>query len=315
MAQNIVQFQKGLSLPEFMKLYGNESQCANVIEKIKWPQGFICPLCEHHSFCFIKSRKRYQCNRCSHQTSLTANTIFHSTNLPLTTWLLAIYFLSQSKNGISALELKRQLGVQYKTAWKIKHKLAQVMLEKDESFRLSGRIELDDSYLGGERRGGKRGRGSENKQPFVAAVETTVDCKPIRVKFTLVNRFQKKVIKKWAKQHLTPNSDVITDGYYCFRAVTEAGCNHFPIVVGKERKSIEIKPFNWVNTMLGNLKRSISGTYHAARNGYAQRYLAEFQYRINRRFDLRNIALLLINDAVHTPPMPEKLLRMTANCT
>ena len=95
-----------------------------------------------------------------------------ATKLPLRKWFLSMYLMTQSKNAISSLELKRQLGVSYKTAWMMKHKLLEVMVQREAPRTLEGRVEIDDAYLGGERTGGKRGRGSENKVPFVAAVET-----------------------------------------------------------------------------------------------------------------------------------------------
>jgi ISXO2 transposase-like protein len=107
------------------------------------------------------------------QTSPIAGTIFASTKLPLRTWFRAMYHMTQSKQGISSIELGRRLGVTQTTAWTVKHKLKQVMMERDAGKRLTGRIEIDDVYLGGERRGGKRGRGAPGKTPFVAAVETT----------------------------------------------------------------------------------------------------------------------------------------------
>ncbi len=127
----------------------------------------MCPDCGNNTGCQL-SRGLYQCHRCHHQTSLTAGTIFHGTHLPLTTWCLAIYLLTQRKSGLSALQLSREPGVAYNTAWKLKHKLLQVMHERNQGERLSGRIEIDDAYLGDERPG-KRGRGAEHKFPFVAA--------------------------------------------------------------------------------------------------------------------------------------------------
>ena len=139
----------------------------------RWPSGFVCPVCagEHHSV--VKTRALYQCTACRRQTSVIAGTIFAATKVPLCTWFRAMYHLTQSKGGISSIELGRRLGVTQTTAWKIKHKLMQAMMERDATKRLTGRIEIDDAYLGGERNGGKRGRGSPGKTPIVAAVETT----------------------------------------------------------------------------------------------------------------------------------------------
>ena len=133
MAKNMVQFQKGMSIPEFMDNYGTEQQCRDTLFKLRWPNGFVCPRCDNKTYCEIKKKRRLQCNRCRHQTSLIAGTIFQSTHLPLRKWFLTIFLLTQSKNGISALELCRQLGVSYNAAWLTKHKLMQVMLENNDS--------------------------------------------------------------------------------------------------------------------------------------------------------------------------------------
>ena len=113
------------------------------------------------------------------QVGLTAGTVFHWTKLPLTTWFLAIYHLTQSKGGMSSVELARRLGTRQPTAWLIKHKLMAAMAAREaEKPKLTGRVEVDDAYLGGQRSGGKRGRGAAGKTPFVAAVETTAERKP-----------------------------------------------------------------------------------------------------------------------------------------
>jgi len=310
MAKNKVQFQKGISLSEFIKDYGSEEQCFESLSGWRWPDGFRCALCDHDKYCQLKNRKLYQCNLCHHQTSITAGTIFASTKLPLTTWFLGIYFITQDKKGISALSLHRHLGISYNAAWRMKQKLMQVMMERDQNKPLSGFIELDDAYLGGERTGGKRGRGAEGKTPFIAAVETTNGGHPVRIKLNVVKGFRSAAIASWSQQHLAADSIVISDGLACFNAVTAAGCQHDKIVCGGGRSSVEEPEFYWVNTVLGNLKSALRSTYHSLKPKYAQRYLAEFQYRFNRRFDLKELIPRLAYVCLRTPPMPEKLLKL-----
>src|SRR5215213_1699934 len=156
MARNKVQFQKGLSEGRFDDLYGTEQRCRDAVFGWRWPGGFVCPVCGGREHSLLKIRALYQCTACRRQTSLIAGTIFAATKLPLRTWFRAIYHLTQSKQGISSIELGRRLGVTQTAAWTLKHKLAQVMLERDADTQLTGRVELDDAYLGGERSGGKR---------------------------------------------------------------------------------------------------------------------------------------------------------------
>jgi len=317
MAMNRIQFQPGLSMPEFLKLFGTESQCEQALERVRWPIGFRCARCDHEAHCVLRggTHKVFQCNACRYQSSLTAGTVFQGTKLALTVWFLAIYLISQAKTGLSALALKRHLGVSYPTAWLIHHKLMQAMAVREEHYVLEGHVQVDDAYLGGERSGGKVGRGSENKVPFVAAVSLSDDGHPLRTKLTPVPGFTLKAIAQWATDHLAPGSTVFSDGLACFSAVTEASCTHQPTVVAG-RKPKDLPEFQWINTVLGNLKTSLSGSYHAFDFGkYAARYLAAFAYRFNRRFDLKSLHTRLLIAAVGCGPHPQRLLRLAeAHC-
>ena len=284
MARNPVQFQKGVSLNEFLSLYGTEQQCFDALYQWRWPSGFVCPNCGHNRSCQLTTHKLQQCYRCHRQTSITAGTIFEATKLPLTVWFQAIYFMTQDKKGASAMKLHRLLGISYNAAWRMRHKLMQVMME--------------------------RGREAPGKTPFVAAVETNEQGHPLRVKLTVVEGFRTAEIVSWAHQHLGTGTRVVSDGLACFNGVTAAGCVHEPIVVGSGKAAVERPEFRWVNTILGNVKNALRGTYHAVRPKYAQRYLAEFEYRFNRRFDLPEIIPRLVYIALRTPPMPERLLKL-----
>ena len=310
MARNPVQFQKGISLNEFLSLYGTEDQCFDALYRWRWPNGFLCPHCGHDKGCQLTSRKLQQCNQCHRQTSVTAGTLFDSTKLALTVWCRAIDLITQDKKGISAMTLHRHLGISYNAAWRMKHTLMQGMMERDREHLLSGWVELDDAYLGGERSGGKRGRGAPAKTPFVVAVETHEKGHPLRMKLTVVEGFRTREIAAWAHRHLGAGTSVVSDGLACFHGVTAAGCAHDRMVVGSGRASVERPEFRWVNTMLGNIKSALRGTYHAIRPKYAQRYLSEFEYRFNRRFDLPDIIPRLAYVALRTPPMPERLLKL-----
>jgi hypothetical protein len=208
---------------------------------------------------------------------VTCGTILQATKLPLTTWFLGMHLLTQAKNNVSALELKRHRGVRYKTAWLLKHKLMQVMSEREAARRLDGRVEIDDAYLGGELPGGKRGRGSENKVSFLAAVQTTDDGRPLFVCLKKL-ALTKKAVAAWAKTSLAASARVVSDGLGCFTAITQVGATHERTVTGGGAASAKMETFKAINTFLGNLKTAYSGTYHAFDfSKYADRYLAEVQ--------------------------------------
>jgi len=168
---------------------------------------------------------------------VTAGTIFHSTKLPLTVWFLAIYHLSQSKGGISSVELGRRLGVRQGTAWNLKQKLMQAMLLREATKpKFDGRVEIDDAYLGGQR-SGKRGRGAAGKTPFVAAVETTADKKPRRLRLKVVKGFRKQEIAKLAKANIAAGTKVESDALSCWSPRRAASTARSKQVQAKKRQA------------------------------------------------------------------------------
>jgi hypothetical protein len=225
-----------------------------------------------------------------------------------------MFFIVTTKTGISDLELMRKIGKPNTTTRRIRDKIQQVMHVREQATMLSGKVQIDDAYLGGEHQGGKRGRGSENKAPFIAAVQVNDDGKPVYAKFSPVQAFSREAVTAWAKQSLVKGTVVVSDGLECFLGVVDAGCDHERIVVGKGRKSTSMECFKWINTILGNLKTSMSGSYHAIdpkRNSH--RYFAEHQYMFNRRFDLPSILPRLLYACARSGSWTEADLRLAAD--
>src|SRR3954471_17505458 len=141
---------KGLSEVAFRERFGTEEACRTALYEMRWREGLTCPACGGRGFCALRTRKVFQCNRCKKQLSLTPGTVSQDGKLPLTTWFAAVYHLTQGKNGISSIELARRLGVRQPTAWLVKHKLMRAMAAREAAKpKLSGRVEMDDAYLGG----------------------------------------------------------------------------------------------------------------------------------------------------------------------
>jgi len=190
----------------------------------------------------------------------------------------------------------------------------QAMQEREGQYHLQGIIHVDDAYFGGEINGGKAGRGSENKVPFVAAIELNDEGRPIRIKMDRVGGFTSDAIKAWARKRVEPGSVVFSDGLACFRATADAGCVHVPEIMGG-RKPKDVPNFQWLNTIIGNVKTGLCGTYHAFNfKKYGDRYLAEVAYRFNRRFDLKGLLQRLLNACIDCRPKPERLLRSEELC-
>ena len=308
MPRNKVQFQKGLSFIEFCQRYGTEEQCHAELVAMRWPNGFVCAKCGGSKHSYSRERRVFQCSACRKQTSGRAGTIFHKSSTPLTKWFLAMHLVTSAKNDVSSLELSRQIGVKWDTAWLIKQKLMEVMRARNSIYRLGGNVQIDDAYLGGERRAkpGKTGRSAEGKLPFVIAVETR-EGKPIYTQLRRVPDFTQpdftqKALENYAAANLKPGTWVMSDGLTCFPGVKEAGMKHLPIVTGKGRPTHPF--FTWVNIGLGNLKSSIVGTCRSFDSQHADRYLASYEWRFNRRFDLAKNIERLARVAVATAPRP-----------
>jgi hypothetical protein len=199
--------------------------------------------------------------------------------------------------------------VDYDTAWLLHNKIMRAMSEREESYVLLGKIQMDDVYLGGERPGGKPGRGSENKVPIVAAVSLDQAGNPIHVKVAKVETFSFAGIADWAQDTMARGCEVTTDGLACFRAVAEVGCIHQPVVVNGCHPK-DLPDFRWINSVISNLKTSFSRTFYVLNfEKYADRYLGAFCYRFNRRFNLEEVTGKILRAICNCTARPERLLR------
>ena len=199
MPRNRVQHQKGLSDDAFERLYPDEEACRKAWFAWRWPEGFKCPRCAGSTYCEIRGRQLLQCRKCRYQTSLIAGTVLQGTKLPMRVWFRAMHLLAQGKKGLSNIELGRRLGISTNAAWRVQHKLMQAMIERDRRYKLGAsgpRIEIDDAYIGGERTGEGSGRGRRGHTPFVIAVETTAQGRPLYARLQVFRGFQTAETKR-----------------------------------------------------------------------------------------------------------------------
>ena len=213
--------------------------------------------------------------------------------------------------GMSALQLMRDLGVSYRSAWLLKHKLMQVMLGEDRERKLDTLVQIDDVFVGGERCGGGVGRVAPNKVLVVAAVQITGKGKALLTRLGVVPNWRQPTIARWAVKALAVGTHGVSDGLATFAAVKDVGFTHEPIVHGNGKAGVQHPRFLAVNTTLGNLKTWMASTFKGFKlSHYTQRYLAEFQYRFNRRFDLTTISTTLLADAARCKPWRQASLRV-----
>lgn len=314
MARNKVQFQRGLSAAKFQRLYGTEDLCHAALVRMRWPDGFVCPKCNGRAHAYLKPRRLFQCRACRMQTSVRAGTIFHKSRTPLTKWFLAMHLITSAKNDVASLELSRQLDVKWDTAWLMKQKLLEVMVQRNSIYKLEGDVQIDDAYQGGEQPAlpGNTGRGARGKVPFVLAVQTR-DGRPIFAQMRVVPGFTKEAIRNYAEASIEPGARVLSDGLGCWNGLAEAGMKHEPKVTGGGRP--RMGEFKWVNTALGNIKSAIVGTCRSCDIQHTPRYLAAYEWRFNRRFDLGQNLERLARVAVTIAPQPYRKLASVRQAT
>lgn len=268
--------KKAMSFAQFLKRFPDDKACAKYLYNVKWPEGFVCPVCGHRHGHELSRPGRYQCVKCRHQTSLTANTVMHRTHLPLTKWFWAIYLVACDKRGISALSLAGRISVSYETAWYLLKRIRMAMETRDAHYTLAGIIEFDDSYFGAKIKG-KEGRGAGNQSVFVAVGKDNAG-HPQYLKMLTTPNIRIPSVQKFVDGNLATGSIVETDGYRSYRKPLSENYIH-----QAEDFSPDSEHLKWLHRIIGNAKAFINGTYHGTSTKHLQMYLSEYCYRFNRR--------------------------------
>ncbi len=289
---------EAMNLLQWQERFGSEEACAEALKQQRWPNGFQCPKCGHDHGQWVATRKIYQCGRCRHQTSVTAGTLFHSTNLPLVQWFLAIYLMVCDKGGISALRLSKQIGVSWITAHRMLRKMRHAMADRDSIYRLGGLVEVDDAFVGGRRSGGKCGRGAEGKTPILVAVEGR-DKKAGFIAMETTSSVSSENVRQFVKRHLLPQQPTHTDGLLALRVLGETQQHEGRVTPA----ALVDEWLPWVHIAIGNLKAYLLGTFHGVTGKYLQEYLDEFVYRFNRRFWEPELPMRLLNACMDHMPV------------
>jgi|TARA_B100001971_G_C18137404_1_gene508432 transposase-like protein len=263
---------------EFEQWFGTEEACRDYLWQVRYPEGFACPRCAGTKVWHMSSGS-YWCRNCEYQMSVTAGTIFQGTRKPLRVWFCAMWYVVSQKQGVSALGLQRVLGLgSYRTAWTWMHKLRVAMVRPGRD-RLSGRIEVDETYVGGER-SGKRGRGAEGKTLVVVAAQQ--DQQRIgRIRLRCVPDASGESLQRAVAEAVEPGSTVRTDGWGGYNGVSALGYVHDVV-----RKSADVGQnlLPLANRVASLLKRWLLGTHQGAvRASHLDYYLDEFTFRFNRR--------------------------------
>ena len=289
---------------EFDLRFCGEQSCLDYLFQLRWPGGFVCPCCGHTDF-WRSARGLYVCCKCEHQQSVTAGTIFHGSKKPLTVWFKALWWFSTRKSGISAVCLQGLLGLgSYDTAWRWLQKLRTCTIFPDRE-KLSGNIEADEFYLGGEQ-GGKRGRGADHKCKVAVAIERK-GRKLGRLRMQVISRCSADELVPFAKVNIAKGSCIVTDGWQGYSGLEEAGYIHRKILQSQTDDKESVLP--GVHLIASLFKRVILGTFQGRfGDQYLQRLLDEYVFRFNRRTtkSVGKRFWRIVQQAVASPPITNK---------
>jgi transposase-like protein len=295
------------NLAQFENRFASEESCREYLFRLRWPDGFQCPRCGHNSAWPI-SATLFQCAGCNYQLSVIAGTIFQDTHRPLTIWFRAIWWLTGQKNGASALGLQRILGLgSYRTAWAWLHKLRRAMVTPGRE-RLSGTVEVDETYIGGEKPG-KRGRGAVGKALVLIATEVK-EGRIGRIRLCSIPNASAEILERAILEAVELGSTIRTDDWSGYSQISRLGFSHDVV---KDKTNIGKNLLPECHVVASLLKRWLLGTHQGAvSHAHLGYYLDEFTFRFNRRTSHHRGLLfyrLLQNAAVAGPTTFENLTK------
>jgi transposase-like protein/ribosomal protein L37AE/L43A len=271
------------------KHFSTDEECLEWIKNHRYPNGIECPTCKkitkHHK---VVKRPVYECDRCGHQVSPLAGTIFHKTTTPLTIWFDAIHEMSTTRTGFSAKSLQRRTGVTYKTAWRM-FKQIRTLLDENKSI-LSDEVEVDETYIGGVRHCGKYGDKLDNKTPVIGIVQ-----RHGKVVTNVVADTSKYTVIPIINNHVFPKTTIYTDEDNSLNTIKRFGYKHESVNHSAEEWVRGNVHTNTIEGFWSLVKRGIDGCYHAVSPKYLQSYLNEYQFRYNHRLEEQPMFLSVLN--------------------
>jgi transposase-like protein len=280
-----IPLKSGLDYPNtyrgFVEMFPDDAACAAYLAKLRWTEGFVCPACKAKAVPWQASRGRLACSFCRHQTSVTSGTIFDKTRTPLTTWFEAAWHVSTAKNGMSAKTLERTLGTKYRVAWTMLQRFRVAMVDAERN-QLAGNIEVDETLIGGVKRGGKRGRGAV-KSIVVIAIEIKEPLGFGRVRMRHIPDASGASLLPFVYDVTAPGSIVHTDGWGGYNGLSAHGITRKVTVQSSSDDPAHVS-MPGVHRVSSLLKRWILGTHQGSVvPEHLQSYLEEFTFRFNRR--------------------------------
>ena len=271
--------KQNMNLVKLIDQFHSEDRCRAYLEELRWPDGIQCPRCEHDKITRISDRRQLACNSCDYHFSVTSGTIFHDTHLPLWKWFLAVYTMVESKKGVSANQIKRELDVAYRTAWYLCHRIRAAMSQAQDGARLlNGTIEADETFVGGKVRG--LGHGYKgNKAVVVGVVERGGE-----IRLQVAEDRTRKVLHEIVLRNTEPDAEAIyTDDWEAYQGIGDHDTRHETVNHSIEEWVRGDVHTNTVEGVWSLLKRSIIGSYHHVSVKHLDAYLDELEWRFGNR--------------------------------
>jgi len=270
-----------MTLTDLTQMFSTDEKCRTLLKKLRWPFGVECVRCKSKRTFEVSTQKKFECVECGHQFSVLTQTIFHDTHLPLETWFMAVLLLCEARKGMSANQVKRTLGVSYKTAWYLCHRIRAAMKEADQPM-LDGTVEMDETYVGGKNRGAGRGARLANKEVVIGIRQ-----RDGALRFFHAEDAKSGTLAKYIQENVSADVDVlITDSLPAYKnAVGDTEhktVNHLAKEYVRYEDGACITT-NTVESAFSLLKRGIMGTWHKISAKHLPAYLNEMTFRFNRR--------------------------------
>ena len=264
-----------LTVTDFFRQFPTDDACLEHLWNVRFGDEVECEKCgKVGKFYRLRKELAYSCPRCGHHIHPMVGTPFAKSRTPLQKWFYAMYMFTTTRHGVAAKELQRQLGVTYKTAWRIGHELRKYMAEVDGDTPLSGDVEADETYVGGRTTGGKRGRGAPNKTVVFGMLERDGD---------VMANVRKKTLQPIIKENVVKDSTVHTDELKSYSGLSKAGFEHETVNHGAGQYVDGDCHVNGIEGFWARLKLSIRGTHVHVSRKHLQTYVKEFEYRYNMR--------------------------------
>jgi len=269
---------KSVNLMQLMERFHSEEACREVLAELRWSEGVKCPRCQDEGHAYDSERYVWDCYSCGYQFSALAGTIFHDTKLPLSKWFVAVLLMVEAKKGISANQMKRTIGVSYKTAWYLCHRIRAAMKDGRGAL-LSGIVEVDETYVGGKRRGGGAGKALKNKTMVFGAVQRGGN-----VRLRVGPNNSRKVLHGFIKDMVHDDAEAIySDQHQSYVGLKDYNTRHESVNHAEEEWVRGDVHTNTVENVWSLFKRSIIGSYHQLSAKHLDAYLDEMAWRFNNR--------------------------------